>query len=298
MNLKGQLTPIWAKTHLFGEQIERYKGDPDFNLPSKPQLNRMLYGFERETLVVVGARTSEFKSGFCLDVGYELSLHHKVLYLSFEMTEKEAMFRLLCHGTKIPNTDFYSGSSDDYEGAVERFTEKFKEEKRQLIICEDRGKTWDDVMAVMDELQYDPPDVIIIDYIQCLNTKGVKREALDEYIRSLRRLAIEMRMCVIVCSQIGRSNVFDSKEPTMEGLKETGTLEEHADKVLILYYKCKRTPSADRGEFKVIVAKNKNGMTGYLKMRINPSTYTLFEIEKPVEDRRTEYQKTMEELNG
>lgn len=298
MTSKATLTPAWAETHLFGEMVTRYNGQPEFSIKSKPALNRLLYGFERETLVVIAARPSECKSAFALNIGYELSLEHKVLYMSFEMTKKEAMFRILCMGTQIPNNDFYDGKADMHKERIASFEEKFKSRKRNLIITEDRGRKWTDVMNIMEELGDDTPDIIIIDYIQLIKTAGATKETINQYIQDLRTLAINKKMCVIICSQIGRAGVAENKEPDgMTGCKETGGIEECADKLLTLSYKCKRLHSADRNDFKVIISKNKNGMTGYLNMRVIPEIYSFHEIETQTSKPRPRYESVVEGLN-
>jgi len=158
------------------------------------------------------------------------------------------------------------------------------ENERLLIVCEELGRSWEDIDNIFKSLEGDYPDIIILDYIQCIKTAGKKMDAIEDYIKKFRKLAIEQNFCLFICSQINRQNIIGNNEPTMEGLKNTGFLEEHADKVILLHYPCKRSPSIDIDKFKIIVAKNKNGMTGYFDCSIEPSIYKIYEKSKGGEE--------------
>ena len=259
---------------ILGDYLKRLADGVEIQVNYLPELNRILCGFERKKLVIIGSRPSEGKSTFALQMAYELAIKFKVLYLSLEMTREEAMLRLLCYQQKIPNTDIYSGKYYDYANVLDKFK---KDTDRQLIISEEIGRTWEEIEQIFECLNDDPPDIIFLDYIQCIQTKGKKLEAIEDYIKRFRAMAIERNFCLFICSQINRQNISETKEPTMEGLKNTGFLEEHADKVILLYYPCKRSHNIEIGKYKVIIAKNKNGMTGYFDCKISPEIYRIWE---------------------
>jgi replicative DNA helicase len=246
-----------------------------------PLFNKLSGGFERKKLVVVGARPSECKSTFCLQMAYELSVKFKVLYLSLEMTVEEAMFRILCYQERRENTDFYSGQDYDYNITIDKFNKNLALKNRTLIVSEELGRSWEEVEMLMGTLiGEDSPDIIFLDYIQCIKAAGKRKETIEDYIKKFRNMAIENNFCIFLCSQINRQNISDNKEPTMEGLKDTGVLEEQADKVILLYYPCKRSPNISQDNFKIILSKNKNGMTGYHDCKITPSIYRIYEESK------------------
>lgn len=237
-------------------------------------------------MIVVGARPSEGKSAFSLQMAYELSHKFKVLYISLEMTVEEAMFRLLCYKRGVDNVKFYKGGYEEYSQDVDRFEEELERTQPKLIVSEEIGKSWDEVDKIFQNFEYDKPDVVFLDYVSMIRKQGKSQEAIEEYIKNFRTLAIKMNFCLFILSQINRSNITDSKEPTMEGLKHSGALEENADKVLILYYPCKRSPDIDIHNFKIIVAKNKNGMTGYVDCKFEPSIYKFYEEQPKIEPQR------------
>lgn len=145
----------------------------------------------------------------------------------------------------------------------------------------------------MEKLKDDKPDIVFVDYLQCIKTKGKSFEAIADYIRRIRELAVRQNILIVLASQINRANIADGKEPTMEGLKGHGKIEEQADKIVLLHYPCKHNHKVDIDKFKIIIAKNKNGMTGYVDMRINPGQYRIYEDKSDL----TEYQQAMGDLN-
>jgi len=271
------IVPIKTNVPRLQKYLKTLANGAEIQIDYLPKFNALSGGFERKKMVVIGSRPSEGKSTFALQMAYELSSKFRILYLSLEMTVEEAMFRLLCYQQKIENTDIYSGKNYDYNSLATKFEESLKNQERLLIISEEIGKTWDQVEKIFETLGDEPPDLIFLDYIQCITTGGKKLEAIEDYIKNFRKMAIDKNFCLFICSQINRLNISKTKEPTMEGLKNTGFLEEHADKVILLYYPCKRSPTKDVGKYKIIVAKNKNGMTGYLNCNIIPSIYKIYE---------------------
>ena len=277
MIVTNVLAPIRSKKAILKTYIDSLSHGPEIQITSMPQLNKIICGFERKKLIVIGSRPSEGKSAFGMFLAYDFAQKFKVLYISLEMTTEEAMFRVLCQHKKISNTDLYHGEIP-YE-IVNTFYDDLDKEKRNLIISEEIGKNWDEINKLMEDLKHDKPDIIFMDYIQCIKTNGKKMDAIEDFIRNFRIMAIENNMCVFILSQINRMNMADSKtnEPTMEGLKGTGFLEEHADKIILLHYPCKHNIEKSINDFKVIIPKNKNGMTGFVNCRIDPQHYSFRE---------------------
>jgi replicative DNA helicase len=273
----GNVFPITAQTDKLEAYLKTISHGSEFQLDYLSNFNKLLGGLERKKMVVVGSRPSEGKSTFALQSAYEMSSKHKVLYLSLEMTVEESMFRMFCYEMNMANTDFFSGRLYDYEKQFKEFKKRIKDQNKLLIIGEEIGRTWEEIDSLFSSMN-SKTDIVILDYVQCIRSNGKRLEAIEDYIKKFRALAIEEGFCLLLCSQINRANLQDnkSKEPTMEGLKNTGFLEEHADKVILLHYPCKHKDK-DITKFKIIVAKNKNGMTGYVNCKITPEYYRIWE---------------------
>jgi replicative DNA helicase len=273
------LLPIRVQKPELQEYLGRLSNGVEFKIASMPKLNKIIGGLERKKLVVVGARPSECKSAFCCQVAYDLSKDFKVLYISLEMTIQEMMFRMLCYKMGIPNTELYNGNIGFHKNQINDFYALLDRDKDKLIFADGIGFSWNEMNDVMEHLKEDKPDIVIVDYLQCIKTQGRSLEAIEDYIKSIRELAVREDMLIILASQINRASISESKEPKMEGLKGSGKIEEQADKVILLHYPCKHDERADISKFKIIVAKNKNGMTGYVDMKIKPECYKIYSEE-------------------
>lgn len=272
----------------FGEYCERHSGQPDFPITTIPKLNDKLWGFERQNLVTIGARTSNCKTALACQLAYDFaSSGHRVLYLSLEMSIGEAMKRFFCHSMQIDNSLMRSNAKDLYENNKASFADHLKDQK--LILMENYGQSCQQIYRILKEVS-PTPDIIFLDYIQCIRAGGNKKlEAIDEFIKGFRNLALEHNFCGCVVSQINRSNIqTETKEPSMDGLKGSGFLEEHSDKILLLHWDYHYDSDKDKNKIKVAIAKNKNGETGYMGLSYYPEFYLFADPPKEAGDEHQE----------
>ena len=177
--------------------------------------------------------------------------------------------RLFCNVMKVNNEDLMKGGFSKYYDDFERFKKEI--DNRRLVINEKFGSTWKHIQNIVTEIN-PRPEIIIVDYVQSIkNARNLSD--LDDYIKNMRNLAIEYDFCLILISQINRESVKLEKEPTLEGLKSSGFLEEHADKVILLCWEYNHNENADKNRIKVTIAKNKDGRTGYLQLKYEPEYY-------------------------
>jgi replicative DNA helicase len=126
-------------------------------------------------------------------------------------------------------------------------------------------------------------DLIIIDYLQLMTPDDFKRgiprqEIVAEISRSIKKLALELKIPIIVLSQLNRSSVSEKKEPTMDGARESGAIEQDADLFIILHAPdAADLPDQERQTWnalkkkgykymRVIVDKNRQGRCGRFPM--------------------------------
>lgn len=253
------------------------RGDsPRFPLTTLPKLSKMLWGLH-PGLTVIGARSSNGKSAFVLQVAYDLAKQgHHVLFVSLEMDETSIVERLFCRVKDVDNTDTRTGGLK----REPRLQEKWKEFEKEmdtfpLMITNGVGKTFNELTELV-ELINPIPKVIIIDYIQAIKQSGgTSREIIDEYIRNFRQYCLENDIVGILCSQNNRQAVAgDTNIPSLHTLKSTGTLEEHSDVVMLLHWENYYTKDPGTyNDYKILVAKNRNGMTGSADVNFFPEYY-------------------------
>lgn len=125
--------------------------------------------------------------------------------------------------------------------------------------------------------------LVVIDYLQLMSGRrdaGSREQEISEISRGLKQLAKEMKVAVIALSQLNRSvetRTTKDKRPQLSDLRESGAIEQDADTIMFIYrdeYYFEDSP--DRGIAEVIVAKQRNGPTGKVKVRFE-SAYTRFD---------------------
>lgn len=252
---------------------------PALSLNTMPELNKKIWGIHKKKMTLIGARTSQGKSAFALQVAYDLAVQgHPVLFLSLEMVVEDLIERLFCNVKEINNYELMSGNFEKYIIDYLDFSEHCK--IINLTITDFIGKTWKDIEDFLSKLSV-KPEVIILDYIQTIAGSSLKqKEVIDEYIRNFREMAIRHNFAGIICSQVNRTVADnDNKEPQLHQLKGSGFLEEHSDIIMLLHWPYNYDDSKPMEEYRLIIAKNRSGRTGFMKLRFMPQYYKFFDWE-------------------
>lgn len=263
---------------------------PALGLKTMPVLSHKMWGIQPDRMTVVGARTSQGKSCFAVQIAIDLAEQgHPVIVYSLEMSVEENIERMFCNRKKINNRDLMSGKFTNYGKEWQDFFDYVYE--LPLAITDSIGFTWEDVDRSIENLTT-KPKVIVIDYVQATKSQGMnQKDKMDDYIMHIREMGIRRHFAVVVCSQVNRESqgaAKDQKEPMLHHLKGTGVLEEHSDAVILLHRPYVYNTDAPEDLCKIIVAKNRNGPTGYLNMRFTPSMSLFEDWEEDTYARATE----------
>ena len=204
------------------------------------------------------------KSSFALQLAYDLSDQHKnVLYLSLELTKESLMEKLFSQIYRINNEILKVGPfTPEMTVKAKAFSDTLK--GTNLLILYRFGYTFTDVYNLIERL-VPCPDVVIIDYVQCISMGRASLDMLDGYIKGFRDLAVKKNFAAVLLSQVHRESMLKkaTKEPQLWELKGSGFLEEHADTVLLLHWDWFYThKSGEDRKFLVKIAKQKFGRTG------------------------------------
>ena len=270
-----------------GEDLYKRGDKPTLSINSLPTFSRLIWGLKEGGLTVIGARTSQGKSSFALQIANDIASQGiPVWFLSLEMSVPDLLERLFCHTMYVDNYSVLSGQMKMDRGIQRKFLQ-FKEmcEDSSLLITEGIGKGWEEIYHLIEAVG-EKPKVIIVDYIQNIAFRsGETREIINDYIRKFRNLAIKHNFAGILCSQINRgAEDQKGKEPALAQLKETGFLEESADMAILLHWRgFYDKVDAPTTEYIVNVAKNRNGRTGEHKFYYTPMFYRFTETTKEIE---------------
>ena len=246
---------------------------PELSISTLPRLNNKIWGIQKGKLTLIGARTSQGKSAFALQIANDLAMQgHGVLFLSLEMDAEDIVERIFCNEYGISNAYLLRGHIHRYQKEFEEFKEKIRD--RKLVISDGIGWSWNEVYTFIEGLSV-LPKIIIIDYVQTIRASGDKREIIDEYVRKMRELAIRKNIAVVLVSQINRiSQESKDKKPQLHHLKGSGYLEEHADIILLLHWDYKYTKHVDaKHKLNISIEKNRNGICGHCFVKFIPEFY-------------------------
>jgi replicative DNA helicase len=241
-------------------------------------LDRLTFGFQRQEMIVLAARPSMGKTSLALNIAESATLPKRgtpfpTLIFSLEMSAAQLALRMLCSRARVKMQALRDGllSKNGNEqqllvAAADEFSKAplFIDDSSNLSIMQLRAKARR--LHARSKL-----GLIIVDYLQLLSpvdSKVPREQQVAEASRGLKSLAKELDVPVIVLSQLNRSSEKENRAPKLADLRESGSIEQDADVVLMLA----RPKDADE-KFQVatdsaelIVAKQRNGPVGELRL--------------------------------
>jgi replicative DNA helicase len=254
------------------QDLEKQRDNKDSNklYTGFPDLDRILAGFHPEELTILAARPGKGKTAFAIQLMIELA--HKGNYCYFisrEMSELQLTKRITANMAQI--------NGDKFRLAKNLSSQELKqlEEMREYITAlpidiDDKTETVQEIRSKCWELHHNNKlDILIIDYLQLLNSSGQhssRREQVESISRNLKQISMEFNIPVIALSQLSRASI-DNQEPQLHHLRESGSLEQDADNVIFLH-----VPEDAEQTLKVIIAKQRNGGTGTVNLNLDKST--------------------------
>jgi replicative DNA helicase len=233
------------------------------------ELDQYTHGLHPGQLVILAARPAVGKSTLALDFARHAAITNKnpVLFFSLEMGRAEIAMRLLSAETTIPLQDMRKGTVN--QAAWTTIAQvRGRLNDAPLYIDDSPNLTLIEIRAKCRRIaQQKGLKMIVIDYLQLL-TSGKKVESrqqeVSEFSRALKLLAKELNVPVIAISQLNRnSEQTKDKKPEISQLRESGSLEQDADVVVLLHREALGERDHPRaGEADLILAKQRNGPTG------------------------------------
>ena len=241
-------------------------------------LDALTWGFQRQEMIILAARPSMGKTSLALNMAESAAMPLRgepvgVLIFSLEMISAQLALRMLCSrarvNMKLLRDGLLSKNGEEQArllSAADQFSKApiFIDDSSALSIMQLRAK------ARRIHARH-PLGFIVVDYLQLLaptDSKMPREQQVAEASRGLKALAKELNLPVVVLSQLNRSSEKENRTPKLADLRESGSIEQDADVVLMLA----RPKDADE-KFQVaadsaelIVAKQRNGPVGELKL--------------------------------
>jgi len=253
------------------EEIEQAsgRGDEMLGVPTGfRDLDEMTNGLHPGQLILIAARPALGKSTLALDFARAAAIKHRqtTVFFSLEMGRSEIAMRLMSAESDIFLQKLRKGTvgQDDWTKLAHV---RGKIADAPLFIDDSPNMTLVEIRSKCRRLkQRNDLKLVVIDYLQ-LMTSGKKVESrqqeVSEFSRALKLLAKELRVPVIALSQLNRGpEQRTDKKPAISDLRESGSLEQDADMVILLHRESAYDKESSRpGEADLIVAKHRNGPT-------------------------------------
>jgi replicative DNA helicase len=241
-------------------------------------LDAMTGGFARSDLIIIAGRPSMGKTAVSLNMAYNMAALHQlpVLIFSLEMSKEQLVQRLLASESSIDSNRLRAGRVapnewDRIAVAINKISELpiYIDDNASMMVMEMRSQ------ARKIQVEYGGQlGLIMIDYLQLMEGGGDNRvQEISKITRSLKGLARELNVPVIALSQLSRSvEARNNKRPMMSDLRESGSIEQDADLIIMLYRDAYYNPDTpDRDTTELIITKHRNGPTGVVKLVFDPA---------------------------
>ena len=258
-----------------------------------PDLDAMTFGFQPGQMIVVAARPGMGKTSIALNF-IEAALFPKpsesrkpsnVLLFSLEMPARELALRLLCSRARV-NMQKLRTAHPDERMQVDLVQAANEYKGLPLVVDDNGGQNILEIRAKCRRVHARTPlDMVVIDYIQLINglDSGLPREQqIAEVSRSIKAMAKEFRVPIIALAQLNRKSEDEARQPKMSDLRESGSIEQDADIVMLISKPQVSAKQAQEQEQEhasqpgcfareLIVAKNRNGPTSDIPLLFNAS---------------------------
>lgn len=241
-----------------------------------PDLDCVTGGLKQAELTVVAGRPGMGKTSLALNIAVSTASMYKIptAIFSLEMPKEQLTYRILSSQSQVNYTRLSSGkiAANEWE-PLSKALEKLGE--LPIFINDDPYISVDKIRSHCKaiEAEHGSLGLIVVDYLQLMSSNGENRYfELSSITRAFKRLSRELNAPIFLLSQVNRGvESRCNKRPVLSDLRDSGSIEEDADVVIMLYRDVYYYPeSPDHKLAELIVTKNRNGAIGTAKLLFYP----------------------------
>ena len=280
---------VLGQVYETAEELDQNSGQTPGIPTGYRDLDQMTAGFNRNDLIILAARPSVGKTAFALNIAQKVATHegsYTVGIFSLEMGADQLATRMICSSGNVDSNRLRTGTMTEEDW--NRFTIAVGKLSRTKIFIDDTpGIRITDLRSKCRRLKQEHGlDMIVIDYLQLIQGSGSRasdnrQQEVSEISRTLKAIARELECPVIALSQLSRGvEQRQDKRPMMSDIRESGSIEQDADIVAFLYRddyynrgegedddgNMEPQSNDENGEIEIIIAKQRNGPTGTVKL--------------------------------
>lgn len=252
-------------------------------------LDMKLSGLQPSDLIIVAARPSMGKTSLALNIAQNAATRFgkSIGVFSLEMSKEQLVDRLFSSMLGVDSWKLQRGKLDD--GDFQNMGSIMDELGKANIYIDDAvSSSMTELRTKARRLQMEHGlDLIIVDYIQLLSTGNVRYagnrvQEISEISRSLKQIARELHVPILALSQLSRAvENRPGNIPTLSDLRDSGSIEQDADIVLMMYREDYYDEDSDRpGMTDIYIRKHRNGPTGRVELLFKKEQMRFFDIDK------------------
>lgn len=274
----------FAEMHASGED-ESTKGVPT----GFTSLDQKLSGFQPSDLIIIAARPSMGKTALSLNIAMNAAVRSgkSVGVFSLEMSKEQLVDRLFASMLGVDSWKLQRGKLDDTD--FQNMGPIMDEMSKANIFIDDSvASSMPELRTKARRLQMEHGlDLLIIDYLQLMSTgnasyAGNRVQEISEISRSLKQIARELHIPVVALSQLSRA--VESRPgniPALSDLRESGSIEQDADVVMMMYREDYYEEDSDRpGITDIFIRKHRNGPVGRVELLFKKEQMRFYDIDK------------------
>lgn len=245
------------------------------------ELDKMTNGFTDSELTVIAARPSVGKTDLLLHFSKQAGWHgYLPVIFSLEMPTRSLVERLIASTGSFNRTKLRNPYKELTDAQKDKWTVVLsKVAETNIQVFDNAGQSVSEMRAKVRKLihQFDKKPVIFIDYLTLIKPKfyynGNMHQQVTEISSDLKEMAKEFDCPVVTLAQLNRSvEQRADKRPTMADIRESGSIEQIADVIMLLYREKYYNPESDNNTMEVIVGKNRTGPIGTARPLYNEFT--------------------------
>jgi replicative DNA helicase len=256
-------------------------------------LDDMLHGLQDGEMIIIAARPSMGKTALAMNLVEAVAAQQMAVgVFSLEMSKQQLAQRMMCSRADIDGQRVRKGMlrPDEYQRLALMVTEMAK---FPIMVDDTPGMNVLDIRAKARRLALQKDvKMIMIDYMQLIEgTTGSgesRQQQITEISRGIKGIARELKIPVVCLSQLNRqSEGRDGHRPRMSDLRESGSIEQDADVVMLLhredYYRLNEPDFVPDNVAELIIAKQRNGPTGTIRLTFDNKTTTFRDLASQVD---------------
>lgn len=263
---------------------ERYTGVPT----GFRSLDLILSGLQPTDFVIIASRPAMGKTAFALNIGQNIARRDRsVGIISLEMSKEQLVERMFCALLSVDSWKLRTGRLSDEDFAkIGSVMDDLSQ--RKIFIDDSSVSGIVELRTKARRLKAEHGlDLLIVDYLQMMSSgkptyQANRVQEISEITRALKNLARELHIPVVALSQLSRAvEGRPSKIPQLSDLRESGSIEQDADVVLMMYREDYYEEDTDRkGITDIFIRKHRNGPTGHIELMFEKEKMRFLDIEK------------------